>query len=203
MGKETIFGGGRVTVFSVVAKVWLDCGADLCEFLAEMKVLRLTEIVLRLGFGGLWIYAGVLKVLDPGQFLIDVRSYQLLEDPWAAAAALTLPWMEIFCGLVVVFGAAFYRGALALLNGALLLFLVAILFSWYRGIDISCGCFGSGSDSSYPWLVIRDIALLAVGGFLTWRARSAFRRGELEEDSGLEAVIVGDGVGAADGGGKA
>ena len=49
--------------------------------------------IVSLGFGVLWIIAGVLKVKDPALFLMDVRSFQMLGDPWAAYLALCLPWL--------------------------------------------------------------------------------------------------------------
>lgn len=123
-------------------------------------------LLLSLAFGGLWIYAGWTKVwgLGPMQFLDSVRSFHLLGDPWAAWIAMGLPWLEILCGLGVVFGVC-HRGALLLLIGSLLVFLGAIVSTWMRGIDIDCGCFGEGhgSHATHLSLVLRDLGLLAMG----------------------------------------
>jgi hypothetical protein len=44
-------------------------------------------------------------------------------------------------------------------------FIVAIAAAWLRGLDISCGCFGSSEgETNYLWLILRD--LLIVGGLL-------------------------------------
>ena len=45
-----------------------------------------------------FIYAGVIKVLDPVQFAHDVDNYKIL--PWTLGVALAfyLPWLEILCG---------------------------------------------------------------------------------------------------------
>jgi putative oxidoreductase len=46
----------------------------------------------------------LLKVADPISFLDDVRSFDLLGDPWAAWVAMGLPWLEILAGLAVMSG---------------------------------------------------------------------------------------------------
>jgi uncharacterized membrane protein YphA (DoxX/SURF4 family) len=124
---------------------------------------RLLSLLLCLLFGGVFVYAGALKASNPMTFLDDVRSFQLLPDPYAAWLALGLPWLEILAGLAVITG-IFRAGGLLTLNGLLLVFLAAIVVSWARGLDLSCGCFGGDTAASdYPTLIIRDLALLALG----------------------------------------
>jgi len=129
------------------------------------------RLLLHFFFGGVFVYAGVLKVADPMSFLDDVRSFDLLGDPFAAWLAMGLPWLEIFAGLAVMSG-LLRSGGLMILNGSLLLFLAAICLSWWRGIDIHCGCFGSDvSASSYRDLILRDLLLLAGGIVLVWQGK--------------------------------
>ncbi len=129
------------------------------------------RLLLHFFFGGVFVYAGILKVADPMSFLDDVRSFDLLDDPFAAWLAMGLPWLEIFAGLAVMSG--FLRsGGLLILNASLLIFLVAISISWWRGIDIRCGCFGhSDASTSYRDLILRDLLLLAVGIVLVWHGK--------------------------------
>ena len=128
------------------------------------------HILLHLLLGGVFLYAGALKALNPMTFLDDVRSFDLLTDPYAAWLALFLPWLEIVSGIAVITG-LLRKGALLVLNGSLLVFLVAIGISWYRGIDIQCGCFGSSdATSNYQELILRDLALLGLGLYLLWQA---------------------------------
>lgn len=131
--------------------------------------MKIIAKLLHLVFGGVFVYAGVLKAWNPQAFLDDVRSFDLLGDPWAAWLAMGLPWLEIFAGLAVITG-VLRRGGLLVLNGALVGFLGAIALSWYRGIDIRCGCFGSAEASSnYVELIVRDVLLLALGLWLFLR----------------------------------
>ena len=74
-------------------------------------VWRIVDLII----AAIFIYAGVLKVLDPVQFAHDIDHYQIL--PWSMAVGLAfyLPWLEIFCGLALTFR-LFYRGALSILT---------------------------------------------------------------------------------------
>ncbi len=131
-------------------------------------LLRWARWLLFLVFGGVFVYAGALKAAHPIAFLDDVRSFQLLSDPFAAWLALALPWLEILAGLAVITG-LLRTGGLLCLNGLLVIFLAAILLSWWRGLDLTCGCFGSsGQISDYRQLLLRDLALLALGT-VAWR----------------------------------
>ncbi len=131
------------------------------------------RLLLHIFFGGAFVYAGLLKVTDPMSFLDDVRSFDLLGDPWAAWVAMALPWLEILAGLAVMSG-LLRQGGLLILNVSLLVFLAAILISWQRGIDIRCGCFGhADATSNYRDLILRDLVLLAVGlGLMFKRKRN-------------------------------
>ncbi len=132
--------------------------------------------ILHLVFGGVFVYAGAVKAWQPMVFLDDIRSFEMLPDPFAALVAMFLPWLEIFAGLAVITG-CLRRGGVLVLNVSLVVFLAAIGISWLRGIDIRCGCFGGGSDatSNYIELLVRDIALLALGLWLAFQQRTRNR----------------------------
>lgn len=112
--------------------------------------------------GALFVYAGALKVLDPVRFAGDIQNYHVL--PWFVNVRLAfyLPWLEIICGLALIFR-RFYSGALALLFALLLVFIGASIAAKARGIDISCGCFGHVSDQlSFAWHLVLVFAILAA-----------------------------------------
>jgi uncharacterized membrane protein YphA (DoxX/SURF4 family) len=129
--------------------------------------------ILHLLFGGVFVYAGIMKAWNPMVFLDDVRSFALLPDPYAAMLSMFLPWLEIFAGLAVIAG-ALRKAGLVVLNLSLLMFLGAIIIAWMRGTDIRCGCFGGSSDaaSSYIELIIRDLVLLNLGIWLAFQQRT-------------------------------
>ena len=120
-------------------------------------VWRIVDLII----AAIFIYAGVLKVIDPVQFAHDIDHYQIL--PWSMAVGLAfyLPWLEIFCGLALTFR-LFYRGALSILTALVLVFLVSTIAAKVRGLDITCGCFGHASENwSFPAHLALDLAILA------------------------------------------
>lgn len=121
-----------------------------------------TSRILHLLLGCIFVYAGVMKTVQPMVFLDDVRSFALLPDPYAALVAMFLPWLEIFAGLAVATG-CLRKGGLLVLISSLVVFLVAIGIAWIRGTDIRCGCFGGDVESSsYLTLIVRDVLLLGL-----------------------------------------
>ena len=126
--------------------------------------MRFHPIALRtLAFliGGIFIYAGVLKVVDPVQFARDLDNYKMLPWPVGVATAFYIPWLEIFCGVAVMTRRC-YAGALGTLAGLITIFIFASVVAKLRGLDISCGCFGHASKGwSFGWHLILDLGLIA------------------------------------------
>ncbi len=139
--------------------------------------MNVLNLLLRLTFGGFFIYAAGTKLFNSlglVSFTDDIRTFHILPDPWVGWLAMTLPWFEIICGVAVIVG-PLKKGALVLLNLSLLVFLGALISAWVRGLDISCGCFGhSDEHASVQEMILRDLGLLAVGGWLL--ASSRIRR---------------------------
>jgi hypothetical protein len=134
-----------------------------------MKVFwRIVDLVV----GGIFIYAGVIKALDPVQFANDIDNYKML--PWFVSVrlALYLPWLEIFCGLAVIFR-VFYAGALSILTALIAVFIGATIFAKMRGLDITCGCFGHASQHWKFWQhMAMDLAIVVALLALWFAGRS-------------------------------
>jgi hypothetical protein len=121
--------------------------------------------------GGLFIYAGVLKVLDPTQFAIDIDNYKTV--PWFVSVrfAFYLPWLEILCGLALI-TRWLYRGGLSILTTLTSIFIVASVAAKARGLDITCGCFGHASKYlNFAGHLALDFAILAALLVLLFRTR--------------------------------
>jgi uncharacterized membrane protein YphA (DoxX/SURF4 family) len=111
---------------------------------------------------GIFIYAGVLKVLNPVQFANDIDNYKILPWPINVALAFYLPWLEILCGLALVVRWV-YRGALSILTALILTFTLATVAAKVRGLDITCGCFGHASQHwSFPAHLATNLGILAA-----------------------------------------
>lgn len=128
-------------------------------------VWRIVDVVV----GGVFVYAGALKVLDPIQFGLDIDNYKSL--PWFVSVRLAfyLPWLEILCGLAVIFH-VLYRGGLSILSALTLIFIGATVAARTRGLNITCGCFGHASQNwSFPQHMALDLAIL-IGLVALWFA---------------------------------
>jgi uncharacterized membrane protein YphA (DoxX/SURF4 family) len=129
---------------------------------------------LALAVGGVFLYACWDKILEPRKFAAIVYQYQVI-GPSARAGflpanllAVTLPWVELVVGLLLVTG-LWRREAAAVAGGMLVMFLAAIGLATAQGVDVAnCGCFSVGEHGRTPgWLlVLQDLALLAACGVL-------------------------------------
>jgi len=116
--------------------------------------------------GGVFIYAGAIKALDPIRFAGDIDNYKIL--PWAIGVRLAfyMPWLEIFCGLALI-ARRLYLGGLLILTALIAIFIVATVAAKVRGLDITCGCFGHASKNwSFTAHLALDLLLLGAVLFL-------------------------------------
>ena len=126
--------------------------------------------VVSIGLGAVFIYASLDKIAQPLEFARIVYRYRLA-GPTAAlgvipanALAVILPWLEAIIGLLLVTG-RWRREAAAIAGGLLVVFLVAVGYVMWQGIDVEhCGCFTVGGEGrSAGWtLIASDVGLLAA-----------------------------------------
>lgn len=119
---------------------------------------RALLLVFRVLVGGLFVYAGIVKVFDPLGFAQDIRNYRLVGQSLSLAAALYLPWLEVIAGAFLAAG--FLRRASALILSAMLAFFILLtVVTIARGIDVDCGCFGALSRRA-DWRLLAEDALM-------------------------------------------
>jgi len=113
----------------------------------------------RLVVGGIFIWAGLLKIFDPLGFAESIANYKAFPQVISFFLAMVLTWIEVSCGVFLILG--IFRSASALLlSGVLASFLVLIAVTILRGIDVDCGCFGSLSRKVDYKLILTDSVLL-------------------------------------------
>lgn len=114
---------------------------------------QITLVTGRLLLGTAFLYLGVMKAMDPVDFLKQVRAYELISAPLLLnGVAITLPWLEMLCGLLLIAGVALRGTALVTLT-MLIAFTAAVA---NRGLSLAeeqdarlcvikfdCGC-GTG-----------------------------------------------------------
>lgn len=129
-----------------------------------MAPSKIILLLLRLGLGGVFIYAGALKIVDAAEFARAIHNYQLTPRLVSTLVAVYLPWLEVLAGLALIVRRLPLGAALALTTMSAV-FLLALTSAWARGLDISCGCFSKEEhkiQTHFPQLFLRDAALLGA-----------------------------------------
>lgn len=124
--------------------------------------MKLFWRTLGIAVGCTFVYAGAAKALDPVQFGNDIDNFKILPWMFSVRLAFYLPWLEIFCGLALVFR-FLYRGGLSVLAALVTVFIAVTIAARVRGLDITCGCFGHASQHwSFPQHMAIDFAIFAA-----------------------------------------
>jgi uncharacterized membrane protein YphA (DoxX/SURF4 family) len=133
-------------------------------------VLRISRLVLRTLVAAIFLFAAITKLIDPSSFAQQIANYQLTTWPVSAGLALFLPALELCVGICLLVGRS-ESGALVWTTILLAIFSGALITAIARGLSIDCGCFGrSVENTGTVWPLVRNLALLAVTGFL-WFSR--------------------------------
>jgi len=122
---------------------------------------RILHYLFRLILGGVFIWAGIIKITNPLGFAQDIANYLIFPQNVSFFLALLLPWIEVICGVFIITG-LFLRSSSAFLSCILVGFLILIFVTMIRGIDVECGCFGSLSQQVDYKLLLTDGALLFI-----------------------------------------
>lgn len=126
---------------------------------------NILRTILAWGVGILFLYASVLKISDPAGFAQSIKYYRLAPLWGVNAIALVLPWWELSAALALLVP-GWRRAGAAMIFGMTCVFIGAVALAIARGLDISCGCFGTQSTKVGFVLLAFDFALLLAVGFI-------------------------------------
>ncbi len=123
----------------------------------------------RLGLAGIFLAAGIAKLREPwAQFAVSLYGFKLLPDDMLEPIAKTLPWAEVALGVAILSG--IWLRWFALLGSLIItLFLGVLIRSYAMGLQVDCGCFGSG-EALGPMTIVRDSTMLLLGAAVTFGA---------------------------------
>ena len=132
------------------------------------------HLLLRLLLGGFFVYASLDKIWSPAAFAKIVYQWQVVGPVASNLAAVTLPWVELLAGLLLV-GGVWKRESALVIALLLVVFIVAAASVLARGIDVeNCGCVSvakASPSSAWPpdwtkgvgwFLVTRNLVLLGA-----------------------------------------
>jgi uncharacterized membrane protein YphA (DoxX/SURF4 family) len=117
--------------------------------------------------GGVFVYSSVGKLFSQEEFGRVIYNYDLLPLFSVNILAIVLPYIQFIAGILLIFG-IFKRGNSVIFIVLLLVFLIALIQAYARGLDINCGCFSLDTTSSNTDILIRIIqdVLLLIPAFL-------------------------------------
>ncbi len=147
----------------------------------NFTALEAAAVLARWLLGGFFIYMGWQKALHPELFLKLVREYHIVQNPLALnSIAVSLPWFENFCGLLLLAGIA-VRGVALLLSAMLVVFTAVVLHRAlglqaaqaipFCSVKFDCGC-GGGPEFICAKLPENVLMILASVWLLAGRGRA-------------------------------
>lgn len=120
--------------------------------IARQKLAASFALVVRIGLGCMFLHSGLPKIRQPYDFLSSVYKYELVGPKLGMLTAMVLPRAELMVG-VCLLGGIFVGGSLLVSIAMGGMFTFVIGSAMYRGLEISCGCFGASGAIGYSTLV--------------------------------------------------
>lgn len=134
--------------------------------------LQWLTLLVRVFLGGYFLFAAVPKIAEPYAFSVSIVHYQMMPDWSVNAFALIVPWLELLVGVCLVVGFR-VRSAAVVCAVLLAMFIAAIGWAMANGLQIDCGCFGSGNKEEVGWGKIwKNLGMMAMCAYLVWRPAS-------------------------------
>jgi len=141
-----------------------------------VKNPKLWLLVGRILLAGIFLAAGIAKLREPWlQFAVSINTFKIVPDSMLEPIARTLPWFEVVLGLAILSG-VYLKWTSTLASLILAGFLSLLIRSWALGLEVDCGCFGSGEPLG-PKTIARDSVMLilsiavTIGAFRLGRKR--------------------------------
>jgi uncharacterized membrane protein YphA (DoxX/SURF4 family) len=144
---------------------------------------RLLLLFGRIILGLIFVYAAYTKLHYNGAwhlrdyyfiFAMGIDSYRMVPIGMVEWMAKILPWMELALGAMLIIGLGVRWAGLAI-TALLVVFMIALAHAALGGLEINCGCFGTGSVKPARELIVDGgliaLALAVTGGaFFSRRA---------------------------------
>jgi uncharacterized membrane protein YphA (DoxX/SURF4 family) len=190
-----------------------------CRLAGEVTSLPLSGVllVLRIGLGGLFLFAAYQKLFaspfSHQNFMEAILAFRVIpnrsEWDWLLmTGTYGIPWIELLAGLALVLG-VWTRAAALVIGVLLMVFIAGIVSVVTRGFDVDCSCFGQYKllcgNKALPealavlreappvgWCKVGEDALMALAAAALW----TWGGGRLALDATLCHPLAGRGAGA-------
>jgi uncharacterized membrane protein YphA (DoxX/SURF4 family) len=140
----------------------------------------------RVFIGFLFVFISIDKIANPEAFSASIANYKIVSPFLATFAATLLPWIELLCGLSILFG-ILQKGSSFLLTTLLVVFTAAVVSALVRGLDISCGCFTQDPNAGkIGWMKLAEnLGLMLITSFLFFSTSVKFSLEQYLRDKAL------------------
>ncbi len=102
---------------------------------------RLVRVIL----ATIFLWSGLAKLIDPASFAVIIEAFGLIPESLSMQIAVGLPVLEILLAIGLLLDIS---GSLTIVTGLLLMFMAILIYGILIGLDVDCGCFGSGDSVS-------------------------------------------------------
>ena len=99
-------------------------------------------VAIQLGVGGLFVYAGMAKWLDPLRFASSLLGYQVFPMAIIYWIVWLFPWVEVGVGVAMILG-VYPRVTGGAVVALLTVFTLLVSYAYTQNLVIDCGCFGA------------------------------------------------------------
>ena len=124
------------------------------------------SFLIRLGLGLIFIYSGIVKLMDPKAFARIISQYDLLPSALLPVVAVGLPALELLAGIGILLAV---RGSLSLIFFLLVFFVTVLWYGILHDLDVDCGCFSVEDLKNQAGLwqaFYRDLIMIGATLFL-------------------------------------
>jgi len=110
----------------------------------------------------IFLYAAIPKLIDPAGFARSIMYYKMTPLRVIHFMALLMPMWEVAASVALLIPGNWRRAGAVMTLGMSVIFMIAVGTAVYRGLDMSCGCFGEDSAKvGYPLLAL-DLSIFLV-----------------------------------------
>jgi uncharacterized membrane protein YphA (DoxX/SURF4 family) len=136
---------------------------------------RWFHLVIRLIIGAIFIYAGILKLLDPKAFARSISQFDIVPEILLAPVAIGLPAIEFLAGIGLILN---IRGSLAVIFNLLIGFILVLGYGIFNDLNIDCGCFSPeeiNARNNLKQALFRDLFMIMATCYLYFYSRIQHR----------------------------
>lgn len=136
------------------------------HWLKALASNRYVILVFRLILAGFFLISAYGKLVDIERYSVDaVYNFGILPMVLARPFGLIMPFIELLCGLGLLFGVLTRLSALGIALMSLSFFIAkAIVLS--QGRSIECGCFGAVIDTLASVTIFMDLPMVALASLI-------------------------------------